>query len=140
MSIADLKARTQQIFDMFNTHDAVAAAACFAENAELRDVAVARPVQGRAQIAQLYTRHFAAIPDTHVRVDRMVAEATTVAVEWTLTGTHQGRFMRIPATGKAISFTGISMIRFRDGAAISDTRVWDVAGLLRQIGLLTSVE
>jgi steroid delta-isomerase-like uncharacterized protein len=140
MSIADLKARTQLIFDMFNTHDAVAAAAYFAADAELRDAAVPRPVVGRAQIAELYTRHFAAFPDTYVRVDRMIAEQMTIAVEWTLSGTHQGRFMRIPATGKAICVSGISMLRYRDGAVVNDTRVWDVAGLLRQIGLLISQE
>ena len=37
-SVADLKARTQQIFDLFNTHDVQAASAYFAEEAELRTV------------------------------------------------------------------------------------------------------
>lgn len=136
MSIADLKARTQQIFDTFNTRDPVAAAACFAEDAELRDVAVPRAAVGRQQIAAVYARHFAAFPNAHVRIDRMVAEGTTVAVEWTLTGTHGGRLLGIPATGKPICFQGISMIRYRNGLAVADTRMWDLAGLLRQIGLL----
>ncbi|HNP73876.1 MAG TPA: ester cyclase [Kouleothrix sp.] len=140
MSIADLKARTQLIFDMFNTHDAAAAAAYFADNAELRDVAVSRPAVGRSQIAGLYARHFAAFPDSHVRVERIVAEGSTVAVEWSLSGTHMGPFMGIPATGKPINFNGISLIRYHNGAAVADTRVWDVAGLLRQIGLLPGQE
>lgn len=32
MSVADLKARTQQIFDLFNSHDVQAASAYFAED------------------------------------------------------------------------------------------------------------
>ena len=44
MSIADLKAWTQHIFDVFNTHDPVAAAAHFTHDAELRDIAAARPI------------------------------------------------------------------------------------------------
>jgi steroid delta-isomerase-like uncharacterized protein len=140
MSIADLKARTQQIFDMFNTHDPAAAAAHFADDAELRDAAIARPVTGRDAIAAVYARHFAAFPDAHVRVDRMVAEGDTVAVEWTLAGTHRGKMMGIPATGKSIHFQGISMIRFRQNMAVADTRLWDLAGLLRQIGLLPGNE
>lgn len=136
MSIADLKARTQQIFDTFNTHDADAAAAYFAPDAELRDVGAARPAIGPAQIAALYARHFAAFPDSHVRVDRIVAEGDTVVAEWTASGTHHGRLMGIPATGKPISFKGVSIIRYRGGLAVADTRMWDLAGLLRQIGLL----
>jgi steroid delta-isomerase-like uncharacterized protein len=140
MSIADLKARTQQIFDMFNTHDPHAAAAHFAENAELRDVAVAQPAIGPEQIAAIYARQIAAIPDSYVRVDRMVAEADTVVVEWTLSGTHRGKLMGIPPTGKQVSFKGISMIRFQKNMVVADTRVWDLAGLLRQIGLLPRQE
>ena len=84
MSVADLKARTQQIFDLFNTHDVHAASAYFAEEAELRDVAVARPVIGPQQIAAVYARQLDAIPDSVVRIDRMVAEGDMVVVEWTL--------------------------------------------------------
>ena len=138
MSVADLKARTQQIFDMFNTHDSHAAAAYFDEEAELRDVAVARPAIGPQQIAAVYARQIAAIPDSVVRVDRMVAEGDMVVVEWTLSGTHRGKLMGIPATGKPVSFKGVSMLRYRKNMVVADTRVWDLAGLLRQIGLLPS--
>jgi steroid delta-isomerase-like uncharacterized protein len=140
MSVADLKARTQQIFDMFNTHEPHAAAAYFDEEAELRDVAVARPATGRQQIAAVYARQIAAIPDSVVRVDRMVAEGEMVVVEWTLSGTHRGRLMGIPATGKPVSFKGVSMLRYRKNMVVADTRVWDLAGLLRQIGLLPAQE
>jgi steroid delta-isomerase-like uncharacterized protein len=136
MSIADLKARTQEIFDTVNTHDAAAAAAMFAEDAEVYDVAVARPAVGREQIARLYERHFAAIPDALVRVERLVAEGETVVAEWVSCGTHGGRLMGIPPTGKEVCTRGVSILRYRGGKVVSDTRVWDVAGLLRQIGLL----
>jgi steroid delta-isomerase-like uncharacterized protein len=140
MSIADLKARTQQIFDMFNTHDPDAAAAHFAEVAELRDSAGERPIVGRQAIAAVYVRHFAAFPDSCVRVDRMLAESDTVAVEWTLTATHQGKILGFPATGKTICVKGISIIRYRGNMAVSDTRMWDLAAMLRQIGLLPGQE
>jgi steroid delta-isomerase-like uncharacterized protein len=140
MSVADLKARTQQIFDLFNTHDVQAASAYFAEDAELRDVAVARPAIGPQQIAAVYARQLAAIPDSVVRVERMVAEGDMVAVEWTLFGTHRGRMLGIPATGKSVSFSGVSMLRYRTNMVVADTRVWDLAGLLRQIGLLPGQE
>jgi steroid delta-isomerase-like uncharacterized protein len=138
MSIADHKALTLRIFDSFNHHDARATAELFAPDAVLHDVAVARPALGRAQIAEVYRRHLVAIPDTQVRVERLVAEDDMVVAEWTLRGTHQGRLLGIPASGRTVTITGVSLIRFRDSVPAADTRVWDFAGLLRQIGLLPS--
>jgi steroid delta-isomerase-like uncharacterized protein len=140
MSVADLKARTQQIFDLFNAHDVQSASAYFAEDAELRDVSVARPASGPQQIAAIYARQLDALPDSVVRVDRMVAEGDMVVVEWTLAGTHRGRMLGIPATGKPVSFKGVSLLRYRANMIVTDTRIWDLAGLLRQIGLLPRQE
>ncbi len=101
---------------------------------------MARPAVGPQQIAALYVRHYAAIPDAHVRVDRMVAEADTVVVVWTSSGTHRGTLLGIPPTGKYVSFKGVSVLRYRGGLVIAGTRIWDMAGLLRQLGLLPKQE
>lgn len=138
MSIADHKAMAQQIFDSFNSHDPVATAALFAADAVLDDVAAPGRLVGREQIAAVYARNLAAFPDATARVERMVAEGDTVVVEWTLRGTHKGRLLGIPATGRPITITGVSLMRFREGRPVADTRVWDLGGLLRQIGLLPS--
>lgn len=136
MSIADHKALTQRIFDTFNTHDTAATAALFAPDAVLDDVAVSRHLVGQQQIAEIYARHIVAFPDAVARVERMVAEGETVVAEWTISGTHRGRLLGIPATGRPVTITGVSIIRFREGVPVADRRVWDLAGLLRQIGLL----
>lgn len=138
MSIADHKALTLQIFDTFNTHDPVATADLFALDAVLHDVAVQHPAVGRDQIAEIYARHLAALPDTTVRIERLVAEGDTVAAEWQLRATHKGRLLGIPPTGRPVVVSGVSLLRFRDGLPVADTRIWDYAGLLRQIGLLPS--
>lgn len=136
MSIADHKALVMRIFDTFNTHDADATAALFAPDAVLHDVAAARPAVGRAEIAEVYARHLIAIPDTQVRIERMVAEGDMVVAHWTIHGTHQGRLLGIPASGRAVTITGVSLLRFRESLPVADHRIWDFAGLLRQIGLL----
>jgi steroid delta-isomerase-like uncharacterized protein len=138
MSTADLKALTLLIFDTFNTHDAAATASLFAPDAVLDDVAAPRRASGPAQIAGVYAGMLAAFPDLHVQVEHLIAEGETVVAEWTLRGTHQGPLLGIPATGRSIAVAGVSIIRFRDGAPVADSRVWDYAGLLRQIGLLPS--
>ena len=37
-------------------------------------------------------------------------------------------------------FKGVSLLRYRKNMVVTDTRVWDLAGLLRQIGLLPRQE
>lgn len=136
MSIADLKAQALQLFDTFNTHDPAAVAALYAPDARLRDCAHAQPLIGCEQITAAYARLFAGLPDAHMHVERLVGEGATVSVEWTLSGNHHGRLMGIPPTGKAIACPGVSLLAFR-GNSIADSRViWDLAGLLRQLGLL----
>jgi hypothetical protein len=44
--------------------------------------------------------------------------------------------MRIPPTGRSIAVRGTSVLTVESGKIIRGLYVWDVAGLLRSIGLL----
>src|SRR5919109_1449901 len=65
-------------------------------------------LQGWIQASQGY---FTAFPDLHVTIQDMVAEGDRVAVRWTWTGTHQGPFMGVPATGKHVDGAGMGIYR-----------------------------
>jgi predicted ester cyclase len=41
--------------------------------------------------------------------------------------------MGIPPTGKAVSFTGITMYRFADGKIVEMWWAWDTPGMMQQI-------
>ncbi|HIB90686.1 TPA: hypothetical protein EYO57_26440, partial [Candidatus Poribacteria bacterium] len=36
-------------------------------------------------------------------------------VQWTFSGTHQGEFMGVAATGKKATFSGVSVVTFAGG-------------------------
>jgi len=44
--------------------------------------------------------------------------------------------MNIPPTGRAVAVRGTSVLTVEDGKIKRAFRIWDVAGLLRSIGLL----
>lgn len=69
-------------------------------------------------------------------VDEQIDAGDRVIERWTLTATHAGDWLGIPATGAAISLTGIDVYRVQDGR-VAD--VWcevDMAGLLGQLGVI----
>lgn len=90
-------------------------------------------IAGHNQFAQMF---YAAFPDIHHIINDTVADEEKAVVRFTLEGTHQGSFLGIPASGKAISISAIAMMEFVDGKITRLNGVFDQMGLLRQIGVL----
>ncbi len=83
----------------------------------------------------LFAEMIAAFPDLAVAVEHLTADDDTVAIAYTLTGTHRGSFMGIPATGRQITARGVQLARF-DSEALMVER-WgssDQLGILEQLG------
>ncbi len=93
-------------------------------------------LHGRQAVADMVRQLFAAIPDGQYRVELTVAEGDMVAVRWTLTGTHGGPFLGVPATGTRVTTTGINIYRIRCGQIISGASEVESVGILQQIGAL----
>ena len=78
----------------------------------------------------------AAFPDISITVEDQVAEGDKVVTRWTVKGTHEGELMGVPATGKSVSITGITISRIADGKVEEEWTNWDGLGLMEQIGAL----
>lgn len=89
---------------------------------------------GHAEYLARLAPFMAAFPDFAIVPDAIVADGDLVASSWTATGTHEGEWMGIPATGKAIEYTGMNMFRFECGLIAESWGSADHLGLLRQIG------
>ncbi len=124
------------LMDAWNAHDARAVAACYAPDFVGDDIALAEPQHGTESIRKLTLYYLRAFPDLAVTVDGRVIDGDAVALIWTLTGTHRGTFMNIPPTGRHTSVRGTTYLTIRDGLIVRATRIWDLAGLLRGMGLL----
>lgn len=77
-----------------------------------------------------------AFPDSRISIEGSVAEGDMVATRWTLTGTHQAAFQGIPATGRAVKFTGIEYNRVVDGRIAEHWSMFDNLAMLRQLGAM----
>jgi steroid delta-isomerase-like uncharacterized protein len=84
----------------------------------------------RRSLETLYT----AFPDVRVTLDETLFAGETVVTRMTWTGIHRGAFMGIPACGRRVSWTAISIIRLSAGKIAQAWVNEDALGLLTQIG------
>ncbi|HEX9133781.1 MAG TPA: ester cyclase [Ktedonobacteraceae bacterium] len=81
-----------------------------------------------------------AFPNFRLTIEGMFAKGEEVADRWTLRGTNTGDLvtptMRIPATGKQVTVTGLSIVRFAGGKAVEHWHLADYLGLFQQLGLI----
>lgn len=75
-------------------------------------------------------------PDYQTVIDDLFAEGDKVVARITMSGTHLGSFMGIPATGKHVEFTGIYIARIANGKIVEHWGEEDGVSLLSQLGVL----
>lgn len=74
-------------------------------------------------------------------VEDQLTEGDRVCTRWTWNGTHKGDFMGIPATGKQVAMTGVTIFRCQeDGKIVEGWWQYDRLGLMGQLGALDALE
>jgi steroid delta-isomerase-like uncharacterized protein len=82
----------------------------------------------------------AAFPDLHIDLNvtlkQSIPEGELWCSHWTLTGTHQGEFNGIPATGKKVNVTGMSIWKIVDGKNVEEWEIVDSMAMMQQLGVI----
>jgi steroid delta-isomerase-like uncharacterized protein len=68
------------------------------------------------------------------RTEQLIAEEDLVATRWTYVSTHAGEYMGKPPTNNTITFTGMSIDRFKDGKIVEEWLEMDALGMMMQLG------
>ena len=79
-----------------------------------------------------------AFPDARFTVEDMIAEGDRVAARLTMRGTHSGPLNGIPATGRSVVVSGMSIERIANGRIVEGWNENDALGMLAQLGALPS--
>ncbi len=132
----DLHRLMSQLLRAWNSHDLEAIVAFYAADYHGVDVAHPLPYGTREGVRRLFRARLAAFPDLQFAQERVVAEIPHAALFWRAQGTHWGTFLHIPPTGRRVQAWGGSLFAVRGGLLRQGLHIWDVAGLLRSLGLL----
>ncbi len=91
---------------------------------------------GRAGLGDVLAMLFAGFPDLHWTLHDALVEVDRVMGYSTWTGSHDGDFMGIPATGRTVTVQAWTIDRYRDNIFVESRIIMDVAALLGQLGVL----
>jgi steroid delta-isomerase-like uncharacterized protein len=93
-------------------------------------------IQGSREFRHVLAGFRSAFTDSALRVEEEIAEGEKVAIRWSFSGTHKGSLLGVPATGKRVTWTGITIYRIVDGRVVEEQGEEDFLGFFRQVGLV----
>ena len=95
---------------------------------------------GREGAKQFAAMMRSAFPNLHLTIEDMIAEGDKVVMRSTWSGTHEGEFMGIPATGRQVTVSAIDITRVADGRMVEHWEQFDALGLMQQLGVVPPPE
>ena len=91
-------------------------------------------IHGPAEFVPFVERIRGAFSDITFVIEDSVGARDKVVVRWSATMTHSGDHLGIPASGKPVRITGMTMVRIRNGQVVEGWDNWDQLAMMQQIG------
>jgi len=125
------KGVVRRYLDAFNDRDWETLAELLDE--DVVEHGIHEELHGPDAVVEYLREHFRMFPDYTGETEAVVAEGDTVAVRYSVSGTHSGEYRDVEASGLTADWTGMAMYRVEDDRI---AEVWleeDRLGLLEQL-------
>ncbi len=94
------------------------------------------PLRGPDSFRTFHATFRGAFPDIIVAVEDMIAEGDKVAARCSVRGKHEGDNLGFAATQAPVEFTGITIVRIKDGQIVEAWNNFDFMRMYRQVGAI----
>jgi steroid delta-isomerase-like uncharacterized protein len=128
------KAAARVVFEVWSSGDLERLDELVAPDVVHHDPYDPNAAKGLAGMKRTIEMNRVAFPDLQLTVDDQVAEGDKVVTRWHGQMTHLGMLGSVPATGKRVTITGITIDRFDGGKIVEAWRSMDALGLRLAIG------
>lgn len=88
---------------------------------------------GPAGFYPLFDRMHAAMDDIQLTVHETMVDQDRICLRWSFKARHSGDGLGVPASGKTVDVTGITIMRIAGGKLVEGWQNWDMLGLMEQI-------
>jgi steroid delta-isomerase-like uncharacterized protein len=132
----DHAATMKRLYDLINAGDIDGFGELLAEDfIEHEELPGLEP--SKEGVKQLFHMYRAAFPDLRMEAQDVLVSGDKAVARVRATGTHQGEFLGMPATGKSVDVQLIDITRFGDdGLAREHWGVFDALAMMQQLGAI----
>jgi steroid delta-isomerase-like uncharacterized protein len=107
----------------------------FFERPRYEVVATGEVYDGISELGRLMQENVTAFPDFRYDFERLHHADDAIVVEGTFSGTHQGTWRGLPATGRKVRFPMLIVFPFEGEAMMGERLFFDLNTALRQLGV-----
>ena len=93
-----------------------------------------QPMRGTGAFKKFHEIFCGAFPDIRISVEKLVAENDSVAFLCLVRGQHLGDHLGFKASSATVDFTGLGMVRIKDGKIVEAWNNFDFERMNKQIG------
>jgi steroid delta-isomerase-like uncharacterized protein len=116
----------------WNSHDPDKFLAAFTDDVFYEDVTFAEVSHGKAELRKFAVSEYEGVPDLELKLVQASIQNGHGTIEWTFSGTDKGVYK----TGKKFTVRGVSVVDVRGGKVSRSLDFYDVATVMRQVGVL----
>jgi steroid delta-isomerase-like uncharacterized protein len=116
----------------WNSHDPEKMVPLFTDDVVYEDVAFGEMSHGSAELRKFFLSELEGVPDLELKLQGANLQGGHGTIEWIFSGTDKGVYK----TGKKFSVRGISVIEMRGGKISRNLDYYDVATIMKQVGVL----
>jgi steroid delta-isomerase-like uncharacterized protein len=125
----DFRSLYQAYLEHCNNHDFGSMASFYSPAIRVNGTAM-----DPASVAEQFAPIIAAFPDWHWEIRHLVTDDENIVVHFVVTGTHQGTFQGIEATGRRFEISEFTLYRVEQGKFAEVWDLLDTDALMKQIG------
>lgn len=139
-TVTDVASLVQEVYDAYNDRQFDRAAELVTDDFELTMVSTGQTFNGPDGLRQFLQAWATGFPESSVEVTNIIAGESQAAIEYTGRGVHDGPLQtpagEIPATGRQVELQFCDVFNIRDGKLAGGSTYFDMATMMRQLGLL----
>jgi len=133
------KALARKFFRMFEVGDPGSVDEIVAADYYIHDAPNPDIVIGSEGVKAGVTSFNKAFPDARLEIAFQLAEGDKVVSRYRWSGTHQGEYFDIPATGKQVNWTVTTTFGIADGKIREAWINYDRLGVMQQLGVIPTL-
>lgn len=93
--------------------------------------------RGPENFKTLHRAFLSAYPDLKITIEETVSEGDKIAARCTVRATHTGEGLGVVPTNQPIEFTGMTIVKVKDGKIVEAWNEFDFMKMYSQVGALT---